>query len=488
MEENGSCLVEILEKTTIGPEARNSVAFTLVRIYEARNQAPVVLKTMISHEGTLVIIIILVSESLRCLTTTSSAVSEAPDVETLFRANSIGSKAIDMYMRLVAFRYLQEVVHETVDELYETKKSVEVDPNRMEKGEDPKKNLKYLMKILNSLLNKLYLSADDCPTSLRTIFQHVQQEVVKKFPGDPVVRYTGVSGFLFLRFICAAILGPKLFDLKADHPAQLALRNLTTIAKIMQRIANMVPTTQQEGELGQVEAFIEEQKIKMQVFLDKICIPDVSLAIFDPAAVDLANELSNLQDSLDKQLDNIIYVMETKSDERLSKNALRLLEILDDMNDKKIEKKRLPVFVKNKSTGDKKLGPTYIEVQKEKEKARIESEEKARKMAELQAQASRDMIEEWESKKRSGPHIVADDPALVRNFNEIRLSGAVLKVFIVHQSDSKEDTPSVRARSKTTVGSKKKKAPVLDDSLSAEDKSAPRKLRRTPSERLPKAQ
>jgi hypothetical protein len=51
MEENGSNLVEILEKTTTGPEPRNNVAFNLVRIYEARNQAPVVLKTLVSHEG-----------------------------------------------------------------------------------------------------------------------------------------------------------------------------------------------------------------------------------------------------------------------------------------------------------------------------------------------------------------------------------------------------------------------------------------------------
>jgi hypothetical protein len=106
----------------------------------------------------------------------------------------------------------------------------QVDPARLDKGEDAKKNFKFLMSVLSSLLDRLYNSADECPTSLRTIFQHVQQEVIRKFPDDPVVRYTGVSGFLFLRFLCASILGPKLFDLKDGTvlpPRRLSPRALT---------------------------------------------------------------------------------------------------------------------------------------------------------------------------------------------------------------------------------------------------------------------
>lgn len=170
-----------------------------------------------------------------------------------------------------------------------------------------------------------------------------------------------------------------------DHPGPLALRNLTIVAKTLQRIANMVPTTPQEGELGQVEAFIEEQKPKMQAFLDKLCEPDVSLAIFDPAAVDLANELSNLQDALDKQLDNIVGVMLNKEHARASRNAERLLEILDEMNDRKIEKKRLPVFVKNKTTGERKLAPAYAQVQHDRAAA---LEERQKQISLLQSQVS----------------------------------------------------------------------------------------------------
>lgn len=108
---------------------------------------------------------------------------------------------------------------------------------------------------------------------MRALFQHVQNEVGARFPNDQVVRYTGVSGFLFLRLICAAILGPKLFDLKADHPEAKAAKNLTIVAKTVQRIANMAPTTPGgEGPLADLEAYIEEQKPKMRDFIDKVSV------------------------------------------------------------------------------------------------------------------------------------------------------------------------------------------------------------------------
>jgi hypothetical protein len=66
---------------------------------------------------------------------------------------------------------------------------------------------------LEEFLDRLFASIDDCPTSLREIFAHLAKALEKKFPQEPNIKYIGVSGFLFLRFICAAILGPKLFNI-----------------------------------------------------------------------------------------------------------------------------------------------------------------------------------------------------------------------------------------------------------------------------------
>jgi hypothetical protein len=87
------------------------------------------------------------------------------------------------------------------------------DATKLEKGEDPKKNFKRLISVLDTFLEGLYASIDQCPTSMREIFSYLVKELEKKFPNEPNIKYIGVSGFLFLRFICAAILGPKLFGI-----------------------------------------------------------------------------------------------------------------------------------------------------------------------------------------------------------------------------------------------------------------------------------
>jgi hypothetical protein len=41
---------------------------------------------------------------------------------------------------------------------------IKVDPSKMDKGDDAKKNFKRLTTILDQLLQKIYASADLCPT------------------------------------------------------------------------------------------------------------------------------------------------------------------------------------------------------------------------------------------------------------------------------------------------------------------------------------
>ena len=99
------------------------------------------------------------------------------------------------------------------------------------------------------------------PSEFSFIFENIRDEVAKKWPEGPE-RYTAVSGFIFLRFFCPAILRPSPvwpdgrcvlvrrclffffffffftvligFRLVAEHPNGNAARTLTLIAKILQ--------------------------------------------------------------------------------------------------------------------------------------------------------------------------------------------------------------------------------------------------------------
>lgn len=48
---------------------------------------------------------------------------------------------------------------------------------------------------------------------LRTAFAVIRSEVAKKWPKDLGAHMRSVSNLLFLRLICPAILGPKLFGI-----------------------------------------------------------------------------------------------------------------------------------------------------------------------------------------------------------------------------------------------------------------------------------
>jgi hypothetical protein len=51
-------------------------------------------------------------------------------------------------MKLVGNLYLQQTIGKLVKDIYAGKKSAEVDPSKIEKGEDVKKNFKYLSKTI----------------------------------------------------------------------------------------------------------------------------------------------------------------------------------------------------------------------------------------------------------------------------------------------------------------------------------------------------
>ena len=85
-----------------------------------------------------------------------------------------------------------------------------------------------------------------------------------------MVKARVVSGFIFLRLICPAILNPRQFGLLQEPPPHTAARSLIMIAKCLQNLANLMEFGGKEPNMEVVNPFILKNKERMIVFLDTL--------------------------------------------------------------------------------------------------------------------------------------------------------------------------------------------------------------------------
>lgn len=151
-----------------------------------------------------------------------SAVVEA---NQLFRGNTLLTKALDCHMKRLGHDYLEETLGEKIRNVDESNPNCEVDPNRVRDPDDLQSNWKSLSQLIESVWSSIYVSALRCPPELRMIFRHIAACAEDRY-GDflRTITYSSVSGFLFLRFFCPALLNPHLFGLlKGTYLRELVL-------------------------------------------------------------------------------------------------------------------------------------------------------------------------------------------------------------------------------------------------------------------------
>ncbi|KAF9573180.1 hypothetical protein EC968_008922 [Mortierella alpina] len=190
-------------------------ARNVLRILEAKDLAVVWLNSLIDQE---------------------IAEAQPARVDALFRGNTLLTKAMDAYMRMVGTEYLDDTLGEILREICKSKVA--------------------------------------CELRLTEKFPDVQVSGAPDFGGDlaSLARYKGVSGFVFLRLICPAILGPRLFCIVKERPETRAHRTLTLIAKSLQGLANVVMFGAKEPWMMPMNEFITENTRGLKDFIDQICM------------------------------------------------------------------------------------------------------------------------------------------------------------------------------------------------------------------------
>ncbi|XP_028639357.1 RAS protein activator like-3 isoform X1 [Grammomys surdaster] len=236
-------------ESALSAQAKEELAAAMVRVLRATGRA----QALVTDLGT--------TELARC----------GGHEALLFRENTLATKAIDEYMKLVAQEYLQETLGQVVRCLCASTEDCEVDPSKCPASELPKHQAR-LRNSCEEVFENIIHSYNCFPAELGTVFSTWRE--VCKARGSEALGPRLVCASLFLRLLCPAILAPSLFGLAPEHPAPGPARTLTLIAKVIQNLANCAPFGEKEAYMGFMNSFLEDHGPAMRHFLDQVAMVD----------------------------------------------------------------------------------------------------------------------------------------------------------------------------------------------------------------------
>ncbi|KAJ8363440.1 hypothetical protein SKAU_G00122710 [Synaphobranchus kaupii] len=205
----------------------------------------------------------------------SAEVQRCGEKEALiFRENTLATKAIDEYMKLVGQKYLIETLGDFIARLYASPESCEVDPRKCPASE-LLSNQKHLMENCEEVVRSITEMHSSFPVELNEIFSSWVEECEGRGRGEIGQRL--ISASLFLRFLCPAVLSPSLFGLTQPYPDPSTLRTLTLTAKVIQNLANFTSFGEKEEYMLFMNDFLQQHWDNMRGFVQRVSSPDSEL-------------------------------------------------------------------------------------------------------------------------------------------------------------------------------------------------------------------
>ncbi|XP_075993756.1 neurofibromin isoform X2 [Genypterus blacodes] len=196
----------------------------------------------------------------------SKEVELADSMQTLFRGNSLASKIMTFCFKVYGAAYLQKLLEPLLRSVITTPEhiSFEVDPTRLEQGENLEENQRNLLQITEKFFQAITKSSTEFPPQLRSVCHCLYQAtchsllnkatvkekkenkkavVSQRFPQNSI---GAVGSAMFLRFVNPAIVSPYEAGILDKKPLLRIERGLKLMSKILQSIANHVLFTKEE--------------------------------------------------------------------------------------------------------------------------------------------------------------------------------------------------------------------------------------------------
>ncbi|KAJ1720123.1 hypothetical protein LPJ53_005207 [Coemansia erecta] len=196
-----------------------------------------------------------------------------PDPALVFRGASVATRAMDTLMKVVGLTFLDQMIGNVVRDVAKGSYHCEVDPARLLAKEDVNEHWRTLLHLQRALWLGIEESLDGCPPTLRRVFAGIRAVISQLYAGHVAhaqVRYSCISGFLFLRLVCPAMLSPKTFGLVGTHPDAQALRTLTLLAKGIQCTANLTDFALKEPYMQPMNQFVQQSVPKLKRYIDHV--------------------------------------------------------------------------------------------------------------------------------------------------------------------------------------------------------------------------
>lgn len=216
-------------------------------------------------------------------------VEKTPVLSTLFRQNSMASKMLTTYSRLVSKQYLVKILTPCIQKVLEAGEGLEVDPSKLKPGSDVRENQDRLKSITDTLIVDICKSVDLLPAPCRAICAILKEVVEPKFPDGANV---AIAGFLVLRLINPALVVPDAdgLNILSKEKTAEARRGLLLVSKLIQNLANQVDFKKEEFMIP-FNPFVTEKFALMEDFFHE-CASYQSSSASDAAHTSHESDIS----------------------------------------------------------------------------------------------------------------------------------------------------------------------------------------------------